>query len=80
MSTTARTLGVIGGSGLYELESLTDIEEIEMTTSFGAPSDAIIAGTLGDVRMLFLPRHGRDHRIPPHRINYRANVRALADL
>ena len=77
MSTTARTLGVIGGSGLYELESLTDIEEIEMTTSFGAPSDAIIAGTLGDVRMLFLPRHGRDHRIPPHRINYRANVLAL---
>ena len=77
MSTTARTLGVIGGSGLYELESLTDIEEIEMTTSFGAPSDAIIAGTLGDVRMLFLPRHGRGHRIPPHRINYRANVLAL---
>jgi 5'-methylthioadenosine phosphorylase len=77
MSEVQRTLGVIGGSGLYELEHLTDVDEIEMTTPFGAPSDAIIAGTLGSTRMLFLPRHGRGHRIPPHRINYRANVLAL---
>jgi 5'-methylthioadenosine phosphorylase len=77
MSKTPRTLGVIGGSGLYELESLTDVEEIELSTPFGAPSDALIAGNLGDVRMLFLPRHGHGHRIPPHRINYRANVLAL---
>ena len=77
MSEVQRTLGVIGGSGLYELEHLTDVDEIEMTTPFGAPSDAIIAGTLGSTRMLFLPRHGRGHRVPPHRINYRANVLAL---
>jgi len=77
MSEVQRTLGVIGGSGLYELERLTDVEELEMTTPFGAPSDAIIAGTIGSTRLLFLPRHGRGHRIPPHRINYRANVLAL---
>ena len=77
MSEVQRTLGVIGGSGLDELEQLSDIEEIEMTTPFGAPSDAIIAGTIGSTRLLFLPRHGRGHRIAPHRINYRANVLAL---
>ncbi len=77
MSEVQRTLGVIGGSGLYALEQLIDVEELEMTTPFGAPSDAIIAGTIGSTRLLFLPRHGRGHRIPPHRINYRANVLAL---
>jgi len=77
MNEVQRTLGVIGGSGLYELERLTDVEELETTTPFGAPSDAIIAGTIGSTRLLFLPRHGRGHRIPPHRINYRANVLAL---
>lgn len=77
MSAVERTLGVIGGSGLYELEQLTDVEELAMTTPFGAPSDAIIAGTIGSTRLLFLPRHGRGHRIAPHRINYRANVLAL---
>ena len=77
MSEVQRTLGVIGGSGLDELEQLSNIEELEMTTPFGAPSDAIIAGTIGSTRLLFLPRHGRGHRIAPHRINYRANVLAL---
>lgn len=77
MSEVERALGVIGGSGLYELEQLTDVEELAMTTPFGAPSDAIIAGTIGSTRLLFLPRHGRGHRIAPHRINYRANVLAL---
>lgn len=77
MSNVHRTLGVIGGSGLYELERLTDVEELETTTPFGDPSDAIVAGTIGHTRLLFLPRHGRGHRIPPHRINYRANVLAL---
>jgi 5'-methylthioadenosine phosphorylase len=77
MSEVERTLGVIGGSGLYELEQLTDVEELAMTTPFGAPSDAIVAGTIGSTRLLFLPRHGRGHRIAPHRINYRANVLAL---
>ena len=77
MSTASRTLGVIGGSGLYELEQLTDVEEIRLTTPFGAPSDAIVAGTLQDTRLLFLPRHGKGHHLPPHRVNYRANVLAL---
>ena len=77
MSEVQRTLGVIGGSGLDELERLTDVEELKMTTPFGAPSDAIIAGTIGSTRLLFLPRHGRGHRIAPHGINYRANILAL---
>ncbi|MDH3199957.1 MAG: S-methyl-5'-thioadenosine phosphorylase [Myxococcales bacterium] len=77
MGKIERTLGVIGGSGLYELEGLMDVDELEKTTPFGSPSDAIIAGTLGTTRLLFLPRHGRGHRFPPHRINYRANVLAL---
>ncbi|MFW2389146.1 MAG: S-methyl-5'-thioadenosine phosphorylase [Polyangiales bacterium] len=77
MSGARRTLGVIGGSGLYALEHLTDVEELEMTTPFGAPSDPIVAGTIGDTRLLFLPRHGRAHQFPPHRVNYRANVLAL---
>jgi 5'-methylthioadenosine phosphorylase len=73
----AQTLGIIGGSGLYELDGLRNVEELRVTTPFGAPSDAVIRGQLGDVTMLFLPRHGRGHRLPPHRINYRANVFAL---
>lgn len=77
MSGFSRTLGIIGGSGLYELEHLTDVEEIIMTTPFGDPSDAITAGTCAGTRLLFLPRHGRGHRLPPHRINYRANILAL---
>ena len=77
MSEIQRTLGIIGGSGLDELEGLADVEQLETTTAFGAPSDAIIAGTIGRTRFLFLPRHGRGHRIAPHRINYRANILAL---
>ena len=72
-----QTLGVIGGSGLYELQGLSDVEEINIKTTFGDPSDAIVSGLLGETRLLFLPRHGKGHRIPPHRINYRANVLAL---
>jgi 5'-methylthioadenosine phosphorylase len=75
-----RTLGVIGGSGLYEMAGLTDVEEHVVATPFGDPSDAIVSGDLGGVRLLFLPRHGRGHRIPPHRINYRANLYALKKL
>jgi len=77
MSEIQRTLGVIGGSGLYELERLANVEELEMTTPFGAPSDWIVAGTIGTTRLLFVPRHGRGHRLPPHKVNYRANVLAL---
>lgn len=75
------TLAVLGGSGLYEMENLTDVRELSVDTPYGAPSDVITSGTLktpsGDVRMLFLPRHGRNHKVPPHMINYRANVAAL---
>ena len=75
-----QTLGIIGGSGLYALEGLSEIEEIRVATPFGAPSDAVIRGKLGPVTLLFLPRHGRGHRLAPHRINYRANVFALKAL
>jgi 5'-methylthioadenosine phosphorylase len=80
MCAMAKTLAIIGGSGLYELEDLTDVEPVQLTTPFGAPSDRIVRGRIGDVTLLFLPRHGRGHRIPPHRINYRANVFALKAL
>jgi 5'-methylthioadenosine phosphorylase len=71
------TLAVIGGSGLYEIDGLQDVTELTIETPFGAPSDVIVKGTLGGTTLLFLPRHGRGHRIPPHAINYRANVAAL---
>jgi 5'-methylthioadenosine phosphorylase len=83
-ATMATTLAIIGGSGLYELEGLRNVEELRVTTPFGSPSDSVIRGQLagrdGDVTLLFLPRHGRGHRIPPHRINYRANIFALKQL
>jgi 5'-methylthioadenosine phosphorylase len=75
-----QSLAIIGGSGLYELEGLSNVEEIELSTPFGAPSDAITRGELGAVTLLFLPRHGRGHRLAPHRINYRANLFALKQL
>jgi 5'-methylthioadenosine phosphorylase len=71
------TLGVIGGSGLYEIEGLTSVREESVDTPYGKPSDAIVTGMLGETRLLFLPRHGRGHRIAPHAINFRANVCAL---
>ena len=70
-------VGIIGGSGLYELDELSNVDQIALVTPFGAPSDVMIAGTIGDARLIFLPRHSRGHRLPPHRINYRANVLAL---
>src|SRR6185436_2839478 len=76
----AATLGIIGGSGLYELEGLSAVEEVKVETPFGAPSDAIVRGRLGDTTLMFLPRHGRGHRLPPHKINFRANVWAMASL
>jgi len=74
------TLAVIGGSGLYELAGLSGADEITVETPYGAPSDKIIRGTLGGTTMLFLPRHGKGHKIPPSAINYRANVCALKKL
>ncbi len=71
-------LGVLGGSGLYEMEGLSDVREVDVDTPFGKPSDVLVRGTLPDgTQLLFLPRHGRGHRVPPHQINYRANVCAL---
>ncbi len=67
-------IGVIGGSGVYAIEQLQDIEEVTLETPFGAPSDAYILGTLEGQRVAFLPRHGRGHRINPSRVNYRANI------
>jgi 5'-methylthioadenosine phosphorylase len=72
------TLGVLGGSGLYEIEGLSGVRELEVDTPFGKPSDVLVEGTLeGGTKLLFLPRHGRGHRVPPHQINYRANICAL---
>jgi len=68
------TIGVIGGSGLYEIEGLTDINEVRLETPFGAPSDAFITGMLDGVKMVFLPRHGRGHRLLPSEVPYRANI------
>jgi 5'-methylthioadenosine phosphorylase len=75
-----RTIGVIGGSGLYEMEGLTDLERKQIDTPFGPPSDEYVIGRLGDARMVFLPRHGRGHRVAPHEINFRANVYGMKQL
>jgi 5'-methylthioadenosine phosphorylase len=71
-------IGVIGGSGFYRL--FDDAEEIHLDTPYGPPSDALTIGTIGQRRIAFLPRHGRDHRHAPHTINYRANLWALRTL
>ena len=73
-------LGVIGGSGLYEIEGLTEVEEVRLETPFGEPSDAIVVGNLEGVRIAFLPRHGRGHRISPSELPVRANIYALKSL
>lgn len=71
-------IGVIGGSGFYSL--LENVREVEMETPYGPPSDSIFVAHLGDRGVAFLPRHGRRHNIPPHKINYRANIWALKSL
>jgi len=77
-------LGIIGGSGLYDLPGLTDTGWVRVETPWGAPSDEIFLGTLhsndASSRLAFLPRHGRGHRIPPSEVNYRANIAALKQL
>ena len=70
-------IGVIGGSGLYQIEGLTDVREEAVETPFGSPSDKLIHGRLGDVELVFLPRHGRGHRFNPSEVPYRANVYAM---
>ena len=71
------TIGIIGGSGLYAIDALEDAEWRTVAGPWGAPSDAILHGRIGDVALRFLPRHGRGHRIPPGEINARANIDAL---
>jgi 5'-methylthioadenosine phosphorylase len=73
-------IGIIGGSGLYEMETLTDVEQIKLDTPFGDPSDEYVVGTLEGVRVAFLPRHGRGHRISPSELNFRANIYGLKQL
>jgi len=76
----ANTIGIIGGSGLYEMEGLGGVREVSVETPFGPPSDLIVSGTLGGARLYFLPRHGRGHRLLPSEVPYRANVWALKSL
>ncbi len=73
-------IGIIGGSGLYQIEGLTDPIEHEVETPFGAPSDKIFGGKIEGRQVWFLPRHGRGHRILPHELNHRANIWALRSL
>lgn len=73
-------LGVIGGSGLYEMPGLQNVKEMVVETPFGHPSDSIITGELGGKPIAFLPRHGRGHRFTPSEVNYRANIFALKKL
>jgi 5'-methylthioadenosine phosphorylase len=73
-------LAVIGGSGVYDMEALIDIEERHVPTPFGNPSDPIVIGTLSGRRIAFLPRHGRGHRLMPTEVPYRANIWALKSL
>lgn len=73
-------IGIIGGSGLYQMEELRDAGEYRVDTPFGSPSDILVGGTIGGRRVYFLPRHGRGHRLLPHEINHRANIYALRSL
>ena len=73
-------IGIIGGSGLYQMEALTDIEEVRIDTPFGSPSDAIILGTLDGTRVAFLARHGRGHTLMPTELPFRANIYAMKSL
>lgn len=73
-------IGVIGGSGLYEMEGLTNVKTVRVATPFGKPSDDFLLGTLFGRRVAFLPRHGRGHRIMPTDINYRANIYGMKKL
>ena len=73
-------IGIIGGSGLYKMEALTDVEEVQVNTPFGDPSDALIVGTLDGERVAFLARHGRNHHLIPSELPFRANIYAMKSL
>jgi 5'-methylthioadenosine phosphorylase len=73
-------IGIIGGSGLYKMEALKDVEEVNIETPFGLPSDALIVGTLEETRVAFLARHGRNHHLLPTELPFRANIYAMKSL
>jgi len=73
-------VGIIGGTGLYQMDGFTDVREVPVETPFGPPSDSLMVGSLEGRRVAFLPRHGRGHRILPHELNFRANVFAMKKL
>lgn len=73
-------VGVIGGSGVYEIDGLEDVKEVRVTTPFGDPSDAYVTGVRDGVSMVFLPRHGRGHLVCPTTVNYRANLWGMKEL
>ena len=77
---TTAQIGIIGGSGLYQMPELKDVEEVAVETPFGKPSDAFITGTLEGVRVAFLPRHGRGHKLLPTELPFRANIYAMKTL
>ncbi len=77
---SAQRLGIVGGSGLYDLPGLTDTRWQRVDTPWGAPSDEYFLGRLGDLELVFLPRHGRGHRIPPSELNFRANIAGFKSL
>jgi 5'-methylthioadenosine phosphorylase len=80
MKENAPAIGIIGGSGLYQMEQLLDATELKVDTPYGSPSDVLIGGTISGRQVYFLPRHGRGHRILPHELNHRANIYALRSL
>jgi len=73
-------IGIIGGSGIYDPSLLRNVEEIKIYTPYGSPSDLVYLGDMNGKNIAFLPRHGRRHQLPPHKINYRANIWALKEL
>lgn len=77
MASRTPVIGIIGGSGLYDIDGLSDTRWEKVDSPFGEPSDELFFGTLDGVQLVFLPRHGRGHRVPPSEINYRANIDAM---
>ena len=78
MSNNLATIGIFGGSGFYKF--LDDIKEVTIDTPYGKTSDALMLGSIGNKKVAFMPRHGRNHSIAPHKVNYRANVWAMKEI
>jgi 5'-methylthioadenosine phosphorylase len=73
-------IGIIGGSGLYKMEALQNVQEVQVKTPFGNPSDALITGEIDGIKVAFIPRHGRNHHLTPAEVPYRANVHAMKQM